>query len=72
MVPLFLMPEDMQKVAVVSVNYWGVQGYYDIFLKLLLLTDINFLSKVIVLIGIGTLLNFISLLLFRRNILKIV
>jgi ABC-2 type transport system permease protein len=72
MIPIFLMPEIMQKIAVVSVNYWGVQGYYDIFWKLLPFTDITFLSKVFVLLCIGSLLNFIALLMFKKNILKIV
>ncbi len=72
MIPLFVMPEIMQKIAVVSVNYWGIQGIYDIFLKHLTITDITFLSKVFALIGIGTLLNFIALLMFKKNILKIV
>ena len=52
MIPIFMMPEIMQKAAVVSVNYWGIQGFYDIFLELLPITDIKFLSKVFVLIGI--------------------
>lgn len=72
MIPIFIMPEIMQKMAVFTVNYWGIQGFYDIFLELLPITDIAFLSKVFVLIGIGTSLNFIALLMFRRNILKIV
>ena len=72
MIPLFIMPEIMQKIAVVSVNYWGIQGIYDIFLKLLPITDITFLSRVFVLICIGTLLNFIALQMFKKNILKIV
>ena len=72
MIPLFIMPEFMQKIAVVSVNYWGVQGFYDIFWRLLPLTDMTFLSRVFVLIGIGTFLNFIALLMFKKNILKIV
>ena len=72
MIPIFIMPEIMQKIAVVSVNYWGIQGFYDIFLNLLPITDITFLSKVFVLIGIGTLLNFMALLMFKKNILKIV
>ena len=71
MIPIFAMPEIMQKIAVFSVNYWGIQGIYDIFWKLLPLTDITFLSRVFVLIGIGTLLNFIALMMFRKNILKI-
>jgi ABC-type transport system involved in cytochrome c biogenesis permease component len=72
MIPIFAMPEIMQKIAVVSVNYWGIQGIYDIFWKLVPLTDITFLSRVFVLIGIGTLLNFIALQMFKKNILKIV
>ena len=72
MIPIFLMPEFMQKIAVVSVNYWGIQGFYDIFLRLLPFTDITFLSRVFALIIIGTLLNFIALQMFKKNILKIV
>lgn len=72
MIPVFIMPEFMQKIAVISVNYWGVQGFYDIFWRLLPLTDITFLSRIIVLIGIGTFLNFIALQMFKKNILKIV
>jgi len=72
MIPIFIMPEIMQKIAVFTVNYWGIQGFYDIFWKLVPLTDITFLSKVFVLIGIGTSLNFIALLMFKKNILKIV
>jgi ABC-type multidrug transport system permease subunit len=71
MIPVFAMPEIMQKIAVFSVNYWGIQGIYDIFWKLVPLTDITFLSKVFVLICIGSFLNFLALLMFRRNILKI-
>lgn len=72
MIPIFAMPEIMQKIAVVSVNYWGIQGIYDIFWKLVPLTDITFLSRVFVLLCIGSFLNFIALLMFKRNILKIV
>jgi ABC-2 type transport system permease protein len=72
MIPLFVMPEIMQKIAVFTVNYWGIQGIYDIFWKLVPLTDITFLSRAFVLLCIGFFLNFIALLMFRRNILKIV
>ena len=72
MIPIMIMPEMMQKIAVFTVNYWGIQGIYDIFWKLVPLTDITFLSKVFVLIGIGSFLNFVALLMFRKNILKIV
>jgi ABC-type multidrug transport system permease subunit len=72
MIPIFVMPEIMQKIAVFSVNYWGIQGFYDIFWRLLPITDLTFLSRVLVLIGIGTALNFIAFLMFKKNILKIV
>ena len=71
-IPIFVMPEIMQKIAVFTVNYWGIQGIYDIFWKLVPLTDITFLSRVFVLICIGSLLNFIALLMFKKNILTIV
>lgn len=72
MIPIFIMPEIMQKIAVFTVNYWGIQGFYDIFLNTLPITDITFLSKVLLLFGIGTLLNFIALRMFKKNILTIV
>ena len=72
MIPIFIMPEFMQKISVFSVNYWGVQGFYDIFWRHLPLTDIIFLSRVFVLFFIGTFLNFIALQMFKKNILKIV
>ena len=71
MIPIQVMPEFMQKFSVVSVNYWGIQGFYDIFWKLVPLTDITFLSRVFVLLCIGSLLNLIALMMFKRNILKI-
>ena len=72
MIPIFIMPEFMQKISVFTVNYWEVQGYYDIFWRLLPLTDSTFLSRVFILFGAGTLLNIIALLMFKKNILKIV
>jgi ABC-type multidrug transport system permease subunit len=72
MIPIFIMPKIIQEIAVFTVNYWGIQGIFDIFWRLVPITDITFLSKVFVLIGIGSFLNFIALLMFRRNILRIV
>jgi ABC-2 type transport system permease protein len=72
MIPVFLMPELMKKFSVISVNYWGVQGFYDIFWRLLPLTDITFLSRVFILVLIGTFLNFIALLMFKKNVLRVV
>ena len=71
MIPTFFMPVFMQKLSVFSVNYWGIQGFYDIFWRMLPITDPIFLTRILVLVLIGTVLNFIALQMFRRNILKI-
>lgn len=70
MIPLFIMPAFMQKIAVVSVNYWGIQGFYDIFWRGLPLVDI--LPKMGVLILIGTGMMLISIRMFKKNVLKLV
>jgi linearmycin/streptolysin S transport system permease protein len=70
MVPLFVMPAIMQKIAVVSVNYWGIQGFYDIFWRNL--TIIEILPKMGVLVGIGLVMTVISVQLFKKNILKLI
>lgn len=71
MVPSFLMPEWMQKVAVVSVNYWSIQGFYDIFWRQLAVTDFSFLLKIAVLVGMGITLTFLAMKMFQRNALKL-
>jgi ABC-type multidrug transport system permease subunit len=70
MVPSFIMPAFMQKLGVITVNYWGVQGFYDIFWRGLEVTDTTFLTRVAVLLAIGTTLNFIAVRLFKRNVLS--
>lgn len=67
MVPSFLMPPWMQMVGHVSINYWSIQGFYDIFSRQIPITDFIFLNKVIVLFFIGGVLSIISFVLFRRN-----
>jgi ABC-2 type transport system permease protein len=71
MIPLFLMPAWMQKIAVFSVNYWGIQGFYDIFWRQLPVTDPTFLTRVAILLVMGLVLNIISLQLFRKNVLSL-
>ena len=68
MIPLFVMPEIMQKIAVISVNYWGIQGFYDIFWRSLPLGEI--LPKMGVLVAIGCGMTLISIRLFKKNVLK--
>jgi len=72
MVPSFIMPAFMQKLGVITVNYWGVQGFYDIFWRDLPMTDTTFLMRPLVLICIGTVLNLIAVRLFKRNVLSLV
>lgn len=69
MVPIFIMPAIMQKIAVFSVNYWGIQGFYDIFWRHLPISDV--LIRVAVLIGIGLFMMLISIKNFKKNILSI-
>ncbi len=71
MIPSFLMPLWMQKVAVISVNYWGIQGFYDIFWRMLPVGDPTFLTRVLVLMAIGTGLNLVAMRLMKRNLLAI-
>jgi ABC-2 type transport system permease protein len=71
MIPTFAMPAFMQKISVFSVNYWGIQGFYDIFWRKLPVTDPLFLSRILVLVLIGTVLNLIAMQMFKKNILKI-
>jgi ABC-type multidrug transport system permease subunit len=68
MIPLFVMPAIMQKIAVISVNYWGIQGFYDIFFRHLPLIEI--MPRILVLLGIGLVMTVISIQLFKRNVLK--
>ena len=70
MIPLFAMPAIMQKIAVISVNYWGIQGFYDIFARNLSLVEL--LPRIAVLLGIGIVMSFISLRLFKKNLFKMV
>ena len=70
MIPLFVMPEIMQQIAVISVNYWGIQGFYDIFWRSLPLAEI--LPKMGVLLAIGFAMTIISVRLFKKNVLKMV
>jgi ABC-2 type transport system permease protein len=71
MIPTFAMPEFMQKMSVFTVNYWSIQGFYDIFWRKLDFTDPTFLSRLAVLFLIGTVMNVIAVQLFKKNALKI-
>jgi ABC-type Na+ efflux pump permease subunit len=68
MIPLFIMPSILQKIALLSVNYWGIQGFYDVFWRLLPLEAI--LPKILILMSIGITMTLASILLFKKRIMK--
>jgi ABC-2 type transport system permease protein len=71
MVPTFLMPEFMQKLSAVSVNYWSIQGFYDIYWRNLEFSDPAFLLRPLMLFAIGTVMMGLGLVFFKRNVLKL-
>ncbi len=71
MVPIFLMPTWMQNISVVSINYWSIQGFYDILWRQLPTTDILFLTRVGVLLAIGITLTLLAFRFFRKNVLAL-
>ncbi len=70
MIPIFFMPEFMQKIAVISLNYWAIQGFFDVLGREVAFVQV--ITKVGVLIGIGAIMMTISASLFKRNLLKVV
>ncbi|HEY6162045.1 MAG TPA: ABC transporter permease [Bacteroidia bacterium] len=70
MIPTFMMPPFMQTLSHLSVNYWSIQGFYDIYWRNLAFTDPDFLMRPLVLIAIGTALTFTSQFFYKRNVLK--
>jgi len=69
MIPLFIMPPILQKIALLSVNYWGIQGFYDLFWRVLPLKEV--LPKIIILISIGLIMTLASIQLFKKRIMKL-
>jgi len=68
MIPLFIMPILLQKIALLSVNYWGIQGFYDLFWRVLPLKEI--LPKILILMSIGLIMTLASIRLFKKRIMK--
>lgn len=68
MIPLFIMPSILQKIALLSVNYWGIQGFYDVFWRTLPLESI--LPKILILMSIGIIMTLASIQLFKKRIIK--
>ncbi len=70
MVPSMFMPQWMQTVGHVSINYWSIQGFYDIFSRQLSITDPEFLKKVGILLVFGSVLSVLAFRLFRKNVVS--
>lgn len=70
MIPTFIMPQWMQNISVISINYWSIQGFYDILWRELPI-GITFLSKAGVLLAIGLAFTFLSFRFFRKNVLAL-
>jgi ABC-2 type transport system permease protein len=69
MIPLFIMPSILQKIALLSVNYWGIQGFYDLFWRGLPLRAI--LPKILILTSIGIIMTSASIQIFKKRIMKL-
>ena len=70
MVPLFMMPEIMEKFAHFTINYWVIQSFYDIYWRLIPLSEI--LPRIFILFLTGLTLITISIFLFKKNINRII
>jgi ABC-2 type transport system permease protein len=69
MIPIFFMPQFMQQMAVISLNYWAIQSFFDVLGRDAGLLQV--LSKTGMLLLIGTVMTTISMILFRRNVVKV-
>lgn len=69
MMPVVFMPEFLQKLAVGTVNYWSIQGFYDIYWRKLGFSAV--LDNAAILLGISVLLLAISSYFFRRKVIQL-
>ncbi len=66
MVPLFLLPAFMQKIAVISVNYWAIDAFYDILGRS---SDVlQLLPNILAMLLISLLFTGFSMILFRKKL----
>lgn len=71
MIPTFMMPAWMQNISPFTINYWSIQGFYDIFWRQLPIGSI-FLMRIAILLCIGFTLTAVSFRFFRKNTLSMV
>jgi len=70
MIPSFIMPAIMKKMAIFSINYWSIQGFYDIYLRDFSLLKI--LPRIYVLLGFSFVSMILSYYFFKNKIKNIV
>ena len=69
MVPFFIMPTLMKKIAVFSINYWSIQGYYDIYLRNYNLIEI--IPRIYVMALISIICLILSWVFFKKRYQKL-
>lgn len=69
MMPVVFMPAFVQKLSVGTVNFWAIDGFYDIYWRNLAFNAV--LDNAGVLFGIALVLTAIALPFYHRNILKL-
>jgi ABC-type multidrug transport system permease subunit len=70
MMPVIFMPEALQKIAQGTINYWSIQGFYDIYWRGLGITSIG--DNIALLLLIGAILMGLSVPLFKKNVLDLI
>ncbi len=70
MIPLFLLPGWVHQIAVISLNYWAIEGFYDIFWRNLPFPAV--LPESAVLLGMTALLLLLAMFFYKKNILKLI
>jgi len=69
MVPFFIMPAIMKKMAVASINYWSIQGYYDIYLRNYSVIEI--MPRIYIMALISIMCLTLSWVFFKKRYLKL-
>lgn len=69
MMPVVFMPPFLQKMAVGTINYWSIQGFYDIYWRNLGFESI--LDNAGILLGLSALMLSIAAIFFKRNLLRL-
>jgi len=68
MMPVVFMPEFLQKLALGTVNYWAIQGFYDLYWRNLGFASV--LDNAGILLGLAALMMGLSTYFFRRNLVR--